>query len=341
MALKSIEIKELVKDPLYEATYLYNLYIVYKSIDNIDYLIYAKKLDILVFNLNLNIKQLNIKNAHNSEIVNFSHYRDLKSKRDLILTLSESDKNIKLWNGNTFECLYNFTNIFNEGHLYSACFLKDKDCIYIIASDFTLKRLKSSGIHIYDINGKLLNIINQSSGHWTAVCAIDTFYDDQLNKNYIITGNCGFCKSFDFEKNEEYKKYADSDGTGMGIVCCFNLFIYKSEGKIRLIDTNTLGNIRIWDFHSSDLLNKIHTKIYNLSAACLWNEQYFLFGGEKGTIEIYDLNKKENVNNLFISNEQKEIKNMKKIKHPLYGTSLIFFDGNSIKLSKIIEIDSK
>ena len=200
--------------------------------------------------------------------------------------------NIKLWNANTLECLYNFINIFQSAHLYSACFLNNKDNIYIITSDFHLRWLKSSGIHVYDLNGKFISIINKSSGVCKAVCSIDIFYDDELSKNYIITGNIGFCKSFDFEQNEEYKKYEDSDGIGMGIVCCFNIFIYKSKGKIRLICTNTLGNIRIWDFHSSELLNKICIGIDDLSA-CLWNDQYLLFGGNKCVIEVYDLNKKK------------------------------------------------
>ena len=341
MALKSLEIKELVKDPLYETPYLYNLYIIYTSIDNIDYLVYAKKTDILIFNLNLNTKQLTIKSAHSLQIINFNYCKEMKNKRDLILSISEIDMNIKLWNGDTFECLFNFTNIFKNGHLYSACFLENKDDIYIITSDFHLRSLKSSGIHVYDTNGKFLNEVNKSSGSWTAVCSIDTFYDDELKKNYIITGNCGFCKSFDFEKNEFYKKYEDGDGQGMGVVCCFNIFTYKSKGKIRLIDTNTLGNIRIWDFHSSDLLNKIETNIDNLSSACLWNEQYLLFGGKNCIVEIYDLNKKKSVNTLFNINEQKNIVNIKKINHPLYGASLILFDKNSIKVSQIIEEESK
>ena len=313
MALKPMEIKELVNDLNYETPYLNNLYIVYKSIDNIDYLVYAKKIDIIFFNLNTNTKQITLKNAHNLEIANFNHYGDSKNKRDLILSLSCFDNNIKLWNGNIFECIYNFTNIFQNGRLYSACFLENKDKIYILASDFHLKRLQSSGIKVYDIDGKFLNIINTSSGHCMAVSAIDTFYDDELNKNFIITGNIGFCKSFDFEKNEEYQKYKDSDGTGMGVVCCFNIFIYKSEGKVRLMDTNTLGNIRIWDFHSSELLNKICTGLYELSA-CLWNEQYLLYGGKKYVIEIYDLNKKKNVYSLFNynENEKKTIVNLKK-----------------------------
>ena len=342
MALKSNEIKELINDQEYETPYLYNLYIVYTSIDNIDYLVYAKKTDIIFFNLNLNTKQITVKKAHNLQIYSFNHYGDTKNKRDLIISLSCFDTNIKLWNGNTFDCIYNFTNIFQNGHLYSACFLENKDKIYILASNFRLRYLESSGIKVYDINGKFLNIINSSSGHSMAVSAINTFFDDELNKNFIITGNIGFCKSFDFEKNEEYKKYQDSDGTGMGVVCCFNIFIYRREGEVRLMDTNTLGNIRIWDFHSSELLNKIKTNLDDLSS-CLWNEQYILYGGKKYIIEIYDLNKKKKVYSLFDSNEneQKTIVNLKKINHPLYGTSLIFFDKNSIKLSQIIETESK
>ncbi len=98
MALKSIEIKDLVTDSSYdgEGRCLYNYYIAFKSLYDISYLIYANNTTIILFNLSENNKSLTIKNAHNSQITNFNHYSDKRNKRDLILSLSNSDNNIKL-----------------------------------------------------------------------------------------------------------------------------------------------------------------------------------------------------------------------------------------------------
>ena len=116
MSLKLIEIKDLIKNPLYEKPNqnLNNLIVVFKSIDNINYLIYAEKKDIIIFDLNSRTQTLKIINAHNSEIVNFDYYSDIKNKRDLILSISDIDNNIKLWNAKNFECLLDMKNIFNK-----------------------------------------------------------------------------------------------------------------------------------------------------------------------------------------------------------------------------------
>ena len=66
-----------------------------------------------------------IKNAHNKVIANFRYHLDNKNKRDLIISISPEDNNIKLWNINNLECLLNLSNIYEEGLINSACFLED------------------------------------------------------------------------------------------------------------------------------------------------------------------------------------------------------------------------
>ena len=149
MPLKSTEIKDSVNDSSYdgEGRCLYDYYIVYKSIFNINYLVYANNTTIILFNLIEN-KTLTIKNAHNSQITNFNHYSDKKNKRDLILSLSNSDNNIKLWDGYTFECLYNFKDIYEKGDINSTCFLNYKENIYIITSNSYFQWLNVLGFCI-------------------------------------------------------------------------------------------------------------------------------------------------------------------------------------------------
>ena len=40
---------------------------------------------------------------------------------------------------------------------------------------------------------------------------IDSFFDKKLCKNYIISGCCGYVKSYDFNTNKIYHKYNDND----------------------------------------------------------------------------------------------------------------------------------
>ena len=81
---------------------------------------------------------------------------------------------------------------------------------------------------------------------------IDSFYDNKYSKNYIITSNNGYIKSYDFNKNELYRKYCDNDNRGH-----FCIIINNDKKIIKLIESVCDGNIRIWNFHSGVLLKKI------------------------------------------------------------------------------------
>ena len=336
MSLKSTEIKDLVNDSSYdgEGRCLYDYYIVFKSIFNINYIVYANNNTIILFNLIEN-KTLTIKNAHNSQITNSNHYSDKKNKRDLILSLSNSDNNIKLWNGYNFECLYNFKDIYNKGYINSTCFLNYKENIYIITSNCLFPMAKCSGLFVYNLNGNFEKSIDNCSKSYDGVFYLNSYYDIELNKNYIITGNCGYCKSFDFEEGKLYNKYFDNDSYCMGLIIVKHLFIYNNDGKIKLIEINTLSNMKIWDFHSKELLTKIESK-EEIFAACLWNTEYLLFGGKNCLIKVFDLSKKVIVDTLFNKDEKNNIVDIKVINHPLYGKSLIFLEGKIIKISKIV-----
>ena len=90
------------------------------------YIIYTNEnRSIISYDL-INNKKINeIKNAHSELITNLRHYSDKINKRDLIISISSKNNNIKLWNINTFECLLNLENINNNGLLFSACFFNN------------------------------------------------------------------------------------------------------------------------------------------------------------------------------------------------------------------------
>ena len=87
--------------------------LVFLNLLMIIYLIYSNHYkSIISYNLTNNTKINEIKNAHNDFINNFRHYLDNINNRDLIISLSANDNNIKLWNIKSWECLIDIKNLY-------------------------------------------------------------------------------------------------------------------------------------------------------------------------------------------------------------------------------------
>ena len=48
---------------------------------------------------------IEIKNAHDRDIINFRHHLDIINKRDLIISISSDDNDLKLWDVVKWELL--------------------------------------------------------------------------------------------------------------------------------------------------------------------------------------------------------------------------------------------
>ena len=307
----------------YAYTTLDNTFSTFKSIDNILYLIYANQnKSIISYNL-INNKKLNeIKNAHNNYITNFRHYLDNIKKRDLIISLSKDDNNLKLWNITNFECLLNLKNINNIGILDSACFLNQNNQFYILTSNCNVNG-NAESIKVYDFNGVKIKQLKDSTDD---TYFIDTYHDNKSSKIFIITGNFGYVKSYDYNNNKLYYKYGEKDN-----YCRFSVAINDSDKDIKLIETSVDGNIRIWNFYSGKLLNKIKVSTDRLYGVCLWDNDYLFVACKEKVIKLVDIKNKLIINNL-IGHTNNSL-TIKKINHPIYGKCLVSqgFD-NIIKL---------
>ena len=315
-------IKELTKDS-FSNYYVDNTFTVFKSINEILYLIYANnKNSIISYDLVNSKKILEIKNAHGDYITYFRYCNDLINKRDLII--STSSNNIKLWNVENFNCLLNIIQIYKYGNV-TACFLKHNNKINIIAGNFNIHYYPEL-IRVYDLNGNTIKKLEDSND---SILFIDSYYDNKSLNTYIIAGNSkNYCKSYDYNTNKMYKKYIDincnetSKNRGDDI-SCESLIISNEEDLIKLISSCIDGYIRIWNFHSGELLNKIIVikRFDALRGICLWNNNYLFVGCHDKKIKLIDLKKGVIIKNL------KENKNfvlaIKKIVHPLYGECLI------------------
>ena len=288
--------------------HLGNTFCIFKSINNILYLIYSgENKAIISFDLIDNKKINEIKNAHKEYITDFKHYLDKNNKKDLIMTTSIEDNNLKIWNFINFECLINLEKIYKDGFAYSSSFLTDNNQIFIITSNCNWYS-NSENMKVFDFNGNQIKEISDSDDH---ILFADVYYDNVLSKHYIITGTINYVKSYDYEKNEVYHEYYEVYNSYH-----LNIIIYEKDNIIQLIDSSTDGYIRIWNFHTNKLLKKIYVEKGWLYGICLWKDDYLLVGYYKN-IKLIDLKKGESVKTLEAHNDK--VITIKKFVHPIYG----------------------
>ena len=290
-----------------------NIFYVFNSINNIVYLIYSnKRQSIISFSLISNKKLTEIKNAHNKSISNFKYYFDKNNKREVLISISALDNNVKLWNVNNWECLLSIENINNSGSLFSVSLLKENEQNYIITSNFNSEG-DSESIKLFDLDGNKIKEINDSNDD---TYFIDVYYDIKIQKNYIITGNKNYVKSYDYKENKIYYIYNDNDNRSHN-----SLIIKDNEEIIKLIESSEDGNLRIWDFHSGNLLRKIYVNKNRLYSICLWNNEYLFVGCGDNKIKLLELNTGKIIKDL--KGHKIYAIALKKISHPLYGECLI------------------
>ena len=311
--------KEIVNDA-YNFDGVINAFCVFQSIDNLLYIVYTTRFNsIISFNISEEKKIKEIKEAHNDKITNFRYCLDNKNKLDLIISISSHNNNIKLWKSIDLILLYNFENINESGSLKSACFLNYKEEIFIIVSSSN-NFDKAKPIKVYELNGNQKMEINNSKDD---TYFIDVYYDSKLSKNYIFTGNYYDVKSYDFNENKLYYKYFDKFSKDH-----YCAIINDDDGGItKLIESSKDGNVRIWDFHSGKLMNKIQVSNNRLFDLCLWDNNYLFVGCGEEIIKLIDLELGKKINTLHDFNS---VISLKKINHPKYGKCLIS-QGNEIE----------
>ena len=228
------------------------------------------------------------------------------------MSISCFDSNVKIWDIYNWECICNIKHIYMEGHLRSASYLNDKNQYYIIVSNTNSIDLKNP-IIAFDLHGKKMKEINDSCDK---AYFIDSFYDDNFSTNYIIAGNDGYVKSFDYDKNRLYHTYADYYIFNEH----YNIIIYDKDNVVKMIDFCRNGIIRIWDFHSRMLLNRFIYDKTEIFGGCLWNKDYLFVAFDDDGIKILRLKDGKIIHNL---NNERKVVYIQKITHPNYGECLI------------------
>ena len=291
-----------------------NTFTVFKSIKDLLYLVYSsKKMSIVFYDINNRKLIRELKNCHNNNITNLRHYLDEINSTDLIMSICSMDNNIKVWDINNWNILVELKNVYKNGLLYSACFLTDRNEKYIVTSN-VVKKGDSGYLKVFNFNEKKVKEISKSNRN---TLFVDSYFDDLLHKNYIVTGNSNYVKSYDFDENELYQKYHEKNNTK----CHGSIVIKSNEETIKLIESCVDGYIRIWNFHTALLINKIKVGDSLLYGLCLWNNDYLFAGCEDQTIKLIDLNNGLTLKSL--TGHKNAVLTIKKLVHPHFGEWLI------------------
>ena len=276
-----------ITEDTYAVSNIDHSFVIFKSINDLLYIIYSNiAKSLLCYDLEKKRKIKELKNYHNQYISSFRHFLDKANNTDLVMSVSGSDNNIKILNCNTWEEQLDLRNINNSGLLYSACFLNDNNNKekFILTSNRNKNGRINEPIKIYNFKGKKIDEINYSD---ESTLLIDTFYDTTKYKTYIITGNIGYVKSYEYPSNRIYYKYNDIEC--LPHVGHFSVVIYEYNGKIELIESSFDGALRVWDFHSCHLLKKIKVSDKGLRGICLWNENYIFVGCDDNNIKLVEI----------------------------------------------------
>ena len=279
--------------------------------EGISYLIYATiNKSIISYNINDEKISIEIKNAHQDDITNFRHYHKQNTNKIIIMSVEGFEKNIKLWDFKNWNCILNLSSIYRSGLIFSSCFLEVNNKNYIITSSSS----ENEEIKIFDFSGIFIRSLNDSK---EKTLFIDNLFLKKNDKLYIISGNDGNVKSYNYNDNKLYHTYYDHADSWH----CSIKTLYEGD-RVKLIDSCWKDDyIRIWDFNEGLLLNKIRTNGTNIKCIYIYNENIIFVGCYDQSIRLIDI-KNEKIIKTFLGHKN-WVCSINKVEHPKYGECLI------------------
>ena len=270
----------------------------FKSVSNDFLLIYSYTKDyniysLLCYNLIHGQNVTKIAKAHNNRIYTIRHFLDKINNNDLLLTCSY-DKYIKIWNlTNQYTLLYKFCPDYNykqNTYLLSENILFYNSNIYIITSAY---EINSTGydILIYEHENlkheNLPNVFEKMENSTDNTNYLGVYYEQNIP--YILAGNLGNVKVFDFSEKKLIYKFDDNNIKTNYV----SIIIKENEKKGKyLIASSFDGYLRIWEFNNfNKMIHKIKGGNNNeyIIGLCLISERYIIAACSDDIIMQFDL----------------------------------------------------
>ena len=191
---------------------------------------------------------------------------------------------------------------------------------YIITSTYGIsEENEKSGTKIYSMenNGEFINYINNTNSN--SVYYLLSWLNKKNNKYYII--EFSYMKIFinNLLEDELYAELTQDQK-----ISHYSGFVYEiNEEKSYLYSSSKNGFINIWDLYNKTLINNINVNGSILCHMIQWDEKYAIVADYNGkSFKIIDIQSFTVVKDIN-GEHTKEVKSIKKIRHPLYGESLL------------------
>ena len=309
----NLKIHKTVTQSSYILYSLDNCFTAFTSLNNELLLVYATKIkSIECFDLIKQKYHKTILNAHKEQILTIRHYCSKNINKDLIISGSNGDFCVKIWDVETWTCIFNINKIYQKGNMYSICILFDeyqKESFVFTSSDCDY-------IKIWGFDGKFIKNINKTNNN--AVYLIDTYYDKKEYKYYLISGEMRCVKSYELNTHQLFRIYSDNNSFSEHV----SAFIYTQGEVEKLVESEFYGSVRIWNFHTGNIIKKIDIcRRIPLVSMCLWNENYLLVSCVDNTIKLIDFKNYALIKSF--SGHNNEVCTIKKIIHPTFGECLL------------------
>ena len=308
---------------------LNDIFEVYTSIkDNMQYLVSPNKNN---FNLDIitlidNKLQYSLK-SHTKKVTSIRYFLNNFSNIEYLISSDEAGI-VNVWDiSNNFNIKNTIDTKYND-IIYSCLLifasnnenLNNNNEGYIITSTYGISDdNQKSGTKIYSMenNGEFVNYISNSNN--SSVYYLLSWYNKKNNKYYII--EFSYMKIFinSLLENEMYAELTQEQKLSH-----YSGFVYEiDEEKCYLYSSSKNGFINIWDLYNKQLINNINVNGSILCHMIQWDEKYAIVADYNcKSFKIIDIQSFSVVKDINGSHS-KEVKTIKKIKHPLYGDSLL------------------
>ena len=323
---------------------LNDIFEVFKSIkDNEDYLISPNKvnfhLDLITLKDN---KFYGALKGHQKKVTSVRYFLNNYSMNEYLIS-SDEMAIIFIWDiSNAYKKLFTINTKYND--IIYSCLLvftgdnyesvnsnNEKRNGYIVTSTYDIsKENQNSATKVYSMeNGEFINYIKNTNAN--SVFYLLSWVNKKDNRNYIIQ----FCYMKILITNllDDDDIYAEL--TQEQKLSYYSGFIYekKAEDKVYLYSSSKNGFINIWDLYDKVLIKNINITGSILCHIIQWNGKYAIVANYNGKsfkiINLETLNVEKDIGD----SHSKEVKSIKKFRHPSLGDSLLTAgNDNMIKL---------
>lgn len=269
-----------------------------------------------------------VNKAHDSNIICLSHCLDPVKKLNYIIS-SSFDRSIKVWSvEEKWKNIINIPDAHTDYSIFSVQIFYNHllNGLFIISSNMNEKAIKIWECEVKD-DDSFLPVCQKIMQDVGGIKFVSIWFDSKSEegKYYLLTANDKEVTSFEFLNNESYKGYKLDTAT------TFTSVVVNEKGW--LINSDINGIIRVFDFHSGELVKTIirsSAKI-RISGICLWNENLLLAASNDKAILLFDLEEEKHTRSF--TDHRSEVYCVKTFDNPMFGKSFFSYGFDShIKL---------